>query len=308
MNIRQIAAGDPQTALFLNTLLKYSPVLDKYIEFYTGAGTASSDRKEQDALTASGRALNSSYSAQVVAPEYNPVGRKIFGAQIKLDVAYEVMGMDIPSEFLSQLKREAIGLGTAFNNKLINGDSATTATDFNGLKKLIQSAQIIEAAANGLEVQLGNDNTAKKSQQAFLELLNDAIAMCSGVNKVILVNAKSISRITTIGREYINWQLNEFGVPVGYYNQVPILNVEGNGNTIIPFTETQGSDLITGSLYVASFEEKAGVSFFTTKEGLKVYPMTRENNFYDSHIDFIADSTLLRDKASIRLKGFRFSS
>lgn len=306
MNIRQIAAGDPQTALFLNTLLKYSPVLDKYVEFYQGAGTATSQRKEQGALSADSRALDSSYTGQLVAPNYFPTGRKIFGAQIFLDVAYELMGSDIPSEFTSHLIREAIGLGTLFNDKLINGDASLNVTDFNGLKVLAAGSQIVEAATDGLTVSLGNDTIAKKAQQQFLELLQEAIAKCSGVNKVVLLNAKTLARLTTIAREFVRWEVNQFGVPIAYYNEVPLVNVELNGNTVIDFTEEQGEANDTTSLYVASFEERAGISFFTTKEGLKVYPMQRTNNFYESHIDLIADSSLFREKAVCRLKGFKF--
>jgi hypothetical protein len=288
-------------------MLRYSPLLDRFVEFYTGAGTATSERKEQGGVTAGTRALESAYTPQDLKPEYFPTGRKLMGEQIRVDVAYELMGSDIPSEFLAQLRRGAIGLATLFNDVLINGDPTADPDKFAGLKKLVLNSQIVPAATNGLEVLTGSDNAAKKSQQEFMEKIDEAVALCNGINKVIVMNSRTEARLTTVARGFINWTETTFGKKIALYNGVPLLNIEQNGNVILPFDETQGTANDTCSLYVASFEEKAGLSFFTTKQGLKVYQMSRQNNFYESHVDFIADSSLFRDKAIVKLQGLKFS-
>ncbi|MBX2903083.1 MAG: hypothetical protein KF872_05945 [Chitinophagales bacterium] len=308
MNIRQIASGNANTALLLERMLRYSPLLDLYVEFFQGSGDATSQRKEQDGVSAEARALDSPYTGEVLSPSYFTSGRKLIGEEIKVDVARELMGSDIPSEFTAQLSRLAPGLANIFNDTLVNGDSAITPTQFNGLKKLSTGGQIITAAANGLEVILGNSDNARASQQEFLERLDEVIATCKGINKVVILNGKALSRLNTIAREYIQYTDTTFGKKIPVYNGVPLVDIEANGQTVLPFNETVGTSADTCSLYVASFEERAGFSFFTTREGLKAYDMVQQSNFYKSHVDFILDSALYRDKAVARLKGLKFAA
>lgn len=304
MTFTQIAASDPVTQNLAQRVLGYSALLDKYVQFYQKSGDASQSRKEQSHLEPQLRELDKPYTATVTKPEYFPTYRKILGATIHLDVARELMGFDIPSEMLAQLRREAPGIALKFHHTLINGSATTETKEFNGLKALCQEDQKITAAQNGMAIALGNAPAAKSAQQRLLELLDETIYLCRGINKVILCNGALLSRINTIAREYISWTQSSFGRKIPAYNGIPIVNIEEGGARIMPFDETVGTAVNKcSSIYVASFEEEAGLSFLTTREGFKVYLMQKVGNFYEHMIELIIDSALFRDKAIARLEG-----
>jgi hypothetical protein len=307
MNIREIASADAITGMFLNKVLAQSVILDKFAEFFTGAGNSTVYRVEQDSVGAATRVLEEEYDKQTLRPEYHTSARKIFGGSVKIDVAYERMGYDIPSEFNAQLSRMAPGVVDKFHQMLINGDADTDAEQFNGLKKLVLPAQTILADTNGLTVKLGNGNAEKTSQQKFLEKLDEVIQTARGSRKIIICNGKMLARLNTIAREYIQWTETTFGNKIASYNGYPLINIEANTmGSVLPFTEECGTANDTASLYVVSFEEQAGMSFFTTREGFMVYPMQNVDNWYSSRVDFIVDSALFRPKAIARLQGIKF--
>lgn len=303
MKFSQIAASDAITQELVGVVNKYSTLLRNHIEFFTGPGTGSSERKTLGKQTVGTRAVGNKYTPVVLAPEYLTVGRKIIGATARVDTAYERMGMDIPSEMRSQINRFGLGIANFFYDKLINGDATTTATDFSGLSKLTTTAQtVISGETNGLSVTLGNDNTSKTSQQKLLEKINDAVALCFSPIKVILVSAKMYGRLNSIAREYIRYTNDEFGKLIATYNGIPIINVEEAGTGIMK-AETVGTATTAQSIYVVGFGERELFSFFTVSSGFMVYPMIRVDNFYESVIEFIADSALFQETAVSRLSG-----
>lgn len=307
MKLRELAAGD-LSGLVLDEVLKNSVLLNDHVEFYTGAGNAKRSRKTNDSTAFGGaRSLEEDYTPKSVSPSYGDAGRKIFGGEVKMDVAYERFGSDIPSEFALRLRKEAKQLARYINNLIINGNATTNAEEFNGLKALCPTGQRMTAGgANGLQVVMGNDNAAKKAQQEFLETLDAAILANDSANKALLMNGKQIARLNSIAREYIQWTIDSFGRRIVSYNTTPIVNMDEAGVNILPQTETVGTSTDCSSLYVAGFEEEDGISFFSNKGGFYVYPMEREGVFYKTSIELIADSILLRDKAIVRLEGLRF--
>lgn len=305
MKLTQIAANDAITKEVLQRVLTYSPLLSNHVEFYSKPGDSSTSRKEQGSLSVSSRALDNKYSEKPVKPEYITAGRKFIGDTVRIDVARERMGFDLASENLSQLMRLAPGIATKFHQTLINGDSSKEIKDFDGMAKMVVTGQTVRLATNGMIIQTGNTNDAKTSQQLFLEGLNETIGITQGINKVIIGNGKTLARLSSIAREYITIAKDEFGRPIAFYNGVPIIDIEQAGDSIIPFTEVCGTANDTASLYCASFEEEAGLSFLTTEEGFKVYEPTKVGNWYETMVELISDSALFRDKALARLSGIK---
>lgn len=314
MKFQSISASDDLTQNMVQEILKYSPLLASYIEFFKKPGTAVSVRSggTKSGIVGASRALGSDYSAKTVAPTYKTALRKLLGDTVRIDVAYERMGYDLASEMTSQLTQRMRDYGTVFNYMLINGDSTTEgAKEFAGLKELCLDNQKTVAATNGFSLTLGNSDTAKKQQQGFLELLDEVIGKCQGINKVIIANAKIKARINAIAREYINVERNEFGVPIAFYNTIPIIdigdyeNVKDSYAPVIDFTETCGTSNDCTSLYVASFEEEQGVSFATCEGGFTVYPVQKNGNFLESTFELIADSVLIRGSSLSKLEGLK---
>lgn len=306
MNIREISANNASTGTLLEKVLVYSPILDKHVEFFTGAGDGTTQRKEQGGLEISEREPDNAYTSKILKPDYFPVGRKIFGESIKVDVVREDWGSDIASEFESQFSRIAPGVANKFHNLLINGDATANPLQFNGIKKMVGTTQTVSAGTNGLTVLVGKSDAATESQETFLELIDEAIGACKGINKVIILGAKAHARLTTIARPYLTWTETTFGKKLAQYNGTTLLNIEEGGASIIPATETQGTLSGCSSIYIASFEERAGLSFFTSQNGFRVHEMLRVSNHFEKMVDFTVDSALFRDSAIARLKGVKF--
>lgn len=313
MKFTEICAGDELTRQMAQEVLKKSPLLAGYIEFFKKPGSAATVRAggTKSGIIGATRAVGDPYTGKDLAPSYKTGGRKLLGDTVRMDVAHERMGFDIASEMTAQLKRRVRDLAYMFNYLLLKGDPATTATQFAGLEQLVLDNRKVSLATNGAQVVLGNSDTAKKSQQGFLEKLDETIALCEGTNKVIIANAQVLARLNSIAREYLTITKNEFGVPITLYNQIPLMgsgDYESNTDTFSPilgFDQTQGTSNDCTSLYVSSFEEEDGVSFLTTEGGFTVYPIQKVANTYECMFELIADSMLIRGSALSKLEGIK---
>lgn len=313
MKFTQIAAGDELTRKMAQEVVKKSPLLASHIEFFKKPGSAVTVRTGGNTSGIDGqtRALGSDYEKKTVAPTYATASRKMLGDTIRLDVAYERMGYDLSSEMTAQLTRRVREMAYAFHYALIKGDPTTKATEFAGLEQLITEKRTVTAGTNGMVLKLGNSDAAKAAQQGFLEKLDETVALCEGTNKVIITNAQVLARLNAIAREYLTIQRNEFGIPITYYNQVPLINIgdyqsaKDTYSPIIGFNETVGTSSDCASLYVASFEEEDGVSFATCDGGFMVYPVQKTGNFLECMYELIADSMLIRASALSKLSGLK---
>lgn len=313
MKFAQIAASDELTRKMVNEVIQKSPLLAQYIEFFKKPGSSVSVRSggSVDGIIGNTRALGANYTAKTLTPTYITAGRKMIGDTVQLDLAYERMGFDISSEMTSQLTRRVRDLGYMFNYALMKGNPETSPTQFAGLEQLVTDNRTIAAATNGLSLALGDSDSAKKAQQQFLEKLDEAISLCEGTNKVVITNAQILARLNAIARDYLTIQRNEFGVPITYYNQIPLINIGdhqselGKFSPILGFNETVGTATDCASLYVSSFEEEDGVSFATCDGGFTVYPVQKNGNFMECMFELIADSMLVRESALTKLTGLK---
>lgn len=313
MKFNEICASNELTTAMATIVVSKSPLLASYIQFFQKPGDAVSFRTNGAGSAAGAtRVLDGVYEGQTMKPTYGVATRKMLGGVGRMDVARENMGYDIPSEMQAQLKLKMAEFGRKFNYQLIKGDPDTTAAEFAGLNQLVSDSRIISMGTNGAIVTLGSDNAATKAQQSFMEKVNETIAMCEGDNKVIIANAATIARLTSIGDRCISIERNEFGTPIAHFNLVPIINIgdyindEDVYGSILGRDETIGTSSDCASLYVASFGEQDGVSFATCKDGFKVYDMQKVGQTYECMYELIADSALVRASALSKLEGIRF--
>lgn len=312
MKFREICASNDLTTSMALEVIKKSPLLADYVEFFQKPGSAVTFRTDGAAsAVGSTRALGAKYTGQEMAPKYGTASRKMLGDVVRLDVAYERMGFDIPSEMKAQLSVKMGNFGRKFNYALIKGDPDTTATEFAGLEQLVSSDRIVSMGTNGAIITLGNSDAAVKAQQGFLEKVNEAIGQCEGTNKVIITNAAVQARLTSVADRCISITRNEYGVPVTLFNLIPIINIgdyinaEARYKPILGLDETIGTSTDCTSLYVVSFEEQDGLSFATCQGGFTVYDMAKVDNFYECMFELIADSALVRASALSKLEGIR---
>ena len=316
MKFTQIAGSAQNTAIAVPIITSRSVLLNDHIEFFTKPGTAATIRTEglSTDIAAKTRQLEQGYVAATVRPQTTTIGRKFMGGEIQIDMAYEKMGYDIGSEFLTQLKRHMIDFPSIFHYLLIHGDPEEDAKQFAGLKILTPETQKISAGANGLELLYGSDNAAKKSQQTFLEKINLLIERCKGTSKILIMNDRVKAYFNTVAQGAIQQTVNSFGVPVDRYNGVSMLNL-GDVQTapkvyspILQFNETVGTAANCSSIYCVNFAEEDGMSFMTTEGGFEVYDMRKVDNWVKAQYELIADSTLIRSNALAKLEGLKFGN
>ncbi|MEJ7783184.1 MAG: major capsid protein [Solirubrobacteraceae bacterium] len=170
-----------------------------------------------------------------------------------------------------QDKLKVKALNYKFQDGFINGDVATDANSFDGLKKRLVGAQVVAAGANGLPV-VGN---GASDVQAFLDFLDQLIASVPGISagngalymntmirtKVLSalrranVNVESVGRLPAPLRTSVSASspVNQADLPT--YNSIPMLDIGArpDGTLIIPQTETQGTAVDCSSIYAVKF-------------------------------------------------------
>jgi hypothetical protein len=313
MLIYQASAGDAVTAMTLNELRKFCPMLE-HLHFFKEDGSGAVERLGDDINgTITNRAVGSPFTTDDVAPDYGNFALKILGKTIRLDVAYEERGGDVASEFELKLRNWAQNAGRNLQYKLIN-DTSATANQFNGLRKIIadlvtggDSTRVITAATNGHQVVLGNDNAAKTAQQKFIEFIDMLIDAIDGDAGCLMMDNQLLTRLSSVARDQCIISLNEWGAKVGSYNGVPIVPTSRayDGSRILPFTETVGTATDCTSVFAFKSSEKADLTCMTTRSGFKVYPIQKVGNFYEVMPQLQMDMAALSKRCVAQLKGIR---
>lgn len=303
MKLHEISSHDELTQQVTLRMMERATVLH-YAEFYPIAGNTEYARKTATASGGQFRALNTNFPNNVISPAFANPALKILGDIVQVDQAHERRGGDVASVRASELLNFAGNLGKQVQNYFFNGDTDVSVNQFDGMKKLITGAQKITASTNGLSVDLGNSDTAKMKQQKFLELIDQLIGTVEGGAQVLFMDNKTLSRLSSIAREYITTTTNRFGVPVKYYNGIPVetAGYDKDGNHIINQAETCGSANNCTSIYAVRFGERADVTL-PTNIGVEVLDQGLISSFYTHRVELDLTLAVLNDKAAARLEG-----
>jgi len=308
MKLQQISKKETLTQRVVGRMTKYAPIL-MLAEFYSMVGNADKPRKSATASGGKFRPLDDDFPANQVTPQFADVALKIFGDKVQVDVAHERRGGDIASVRLSELDNFSKNLGKEFQNQFTNGDSGT-ATNFDGIKKLVPSAQKITPAENGIEVPMGNDNASKKAQQIFLEQLFSLLEKIDGGAQLLYMDSKTLSRLNSVAREFIRYERDkDFGIRIGYFNEVPIIlsGYAKDGSLVIGHNETVGTSDDCTSIYAMRFGERSDLTI-ATNIGVEVTDMGKVGPHYVHNVELDAAPALLNNKALARLEGIRIVS
>ncbi len=304
MKIYQISQGDAVTRQVVMKMVQSASVLN-FAEFYKMSGNADYLRKNAGASGGKFRALNSNYPTNVVSPSFANPALKILGDKVEVDKAHERRGTDIASVRAAELLSFAGNLGKQFQNYFFNGYTEDNSDAFDGLKYLIPSSQQITASANGLSVDLGNTDAAKKKQQQFLELIDELIGSIDGGAQVIFMDVKTLSRLTSVARDQITTAADEFGAPLYFYNHIPVVTsgYDNSGNRVLPHDEVVGSSgAVCTSVYAVRFGERVDLTL-PTNIGVEVSDLGLSGVHYVHAVEFDTALVLANSKAAARLEG-----
>ena len=303
---------DELSRLVLENVRKTAPILD-YVHFFYQPGGSALIRSDADVNTnALFRTIAGDFASRVdAAPVYATYALKILGKVMRLDRAYEERGGDIPSEMKRELAAFGQTLGRNLSSYMVNGDSTQTPAQFNGLKKVVAalnaSQTLTSMGTNGTQILTGISDTAVSSQQKFVEALQVLIGSVVSGAQCLVMNSLVWSRLSSVASAQCDVTVDQFGRRVMTFSGIPVVHAGFNydGTEVLPQSETKGTSSDCSSIYAFRSDEQSCFSLMTTRNGLKVYPITMVGNFYEQTCELQADSQALNIRSVAVLPGVR---
>ena len=225
-------------------IVESSPMLE-YLPMKTINGPAYRYSRERSLGTIAFRGVGGTYTpdAGVINPEYEAL--VILGGEVKIDnYEIEVMSnlLNLKAEKYRMKARQA---GITFSETFFEGDTATNAFAFDGMRKRLTGNQKILAGADGAALTL-----------AMLDNLLDSVVGDNG-QKVLFMSPSVRRKITALvraqtGSSLITFVQDAFGRQQMAYADCPIRIVrrEDDGSTILDYDEDPGAGSSdTASMY-----------------------------------------------------------
>lgn len=245
-----LSANDLQVGV-VETFVDNSPVLAR-IPLLNVTGNAYAYNVEAALPGVEFRAVNSAYAESTGTVNQRTETLVILGGDADVDTYIVKTRGNLNDQRAIQTRMKSKALAFKYQDTFINGDTAVDANSFDGLKKRLTGAQVVDAGVNGTGPVAGG--------QAFFDFLDQAIAAVVGGPDVLLMNASVLQRIQSSARRLntaLPQSLDDFGRQVTTYNGIPLVDVgnKADGTAIIPQTETQGTSTNASSIYAVRFTE-----------------------------------------------------
>lgn len=294
----------------LETFVQESVVLDR-IPLMDVEGNAFAYDEEATLPGVEFRAVNAGYAESTGTVNQKTESLVILGGDADVDRFIVQTRGNLNDQRAIQTQMKVKAATYKFQDGFINGDVAVDANSFDGLKKRLTGAQIIDAATNGLPVLGASD----ADRHAFLDALDLAIAQVSGPDneKVIYTNSLIRNKIYSSARRLLmaNTERDDFGRTIQSYRGIPIndIGVKSDGSTlIIPQTETQGTAVgISSSIYIVRFGTSEADQAVTglTNGGVDVRDLgeLETKPVYRTRIEFYCGLGIFGGNGAARLRG-----
>lgn len=298
----------------IETFVIESVVLDR-IPFLDIEGNAYAYNEEATLPGVEFRAVNSAYAESTGTVNQRTESLVILGGDADVDTFIQKTRSNLNDQRAQQDRMKVKAAVYKYQDAFVNGDTAVDANSFDGLKKRLTGAQVVDAATNGLPV-VGNGGT---DVYAFLDKLDETVASVNGEVDALYMNKAIRSKIMSAGRRAggTDWiMVNFFGdngptkrIPT--YNGIPMLDIgtKADGTNIIPVTETQGTANDASSIYAVRFGQSEGDQAVTglTNGGIDVRDLGEQHAkpAFRTRIEFFCGLAVFGGKAAARLRGVR---
>ncbi|MDX2551333.1 major capsid protein [Streptomyces stelliscabiei] len=290
----------------IETFVQESPILDR-IPFLTIEGNAYAYNEEAALPGVAFRSVNEAYTESTGTVNQKSESLVILGGDADVDKFIVRTRGNLNDQRAVQTRMKVKAASYKFQDTFFNGDVTVDPKSFDGLKKRLTGAQVIDAATNGLGPVAGGHD--------FFDVLDRGIAAVPGINGsngAIYANSGAIARIKSSGRrlggvEMIREALTQKMIQT--YNGIPILDPgqTAAGAEILPQTETQGSSSVASSIYVVKFGQDEGDKAVTglTNGGVQAYDLgeLQEKPAYRTRIEFYTGLAVFGGKAAARIRG-----
>ena len=291
----------------LEVFVQESPVLDR-LPLMTIEGNAYAYNKEATLPGVAFRSVNEAYTESTGTVVQATESLVILGGDADVDTFIVKTRGNLNNQRAIQTAMKVKANAYKFQDAFFNGDVVVDPKGFDGLKKRLVGAQVIDAATNGMgPVTAGHD---------FFDVLDAAIAAVPGVNGqngAIYANSAVIAKVKSSARrlggvEMIREALTQ--KMIATYNGIPLLDAgqTAAGADVIPRTETQGAAAgIASSMYVVKFGQDEGDRGVTglTNGGVDVRDLGEIDSkpVYRTRIEFFCGLATFGGKAAARIRG-----
>lgn len=293
----------------IETFVQESPVLDR-LPLMDIEGNAYAYNEEATLPGVAFRSVNEAYTESTGTVNQKTESLVILGGDADVDRFIVQTRGNLNDQRAIQTRMKVKAASYKFQDTFFNGDVAVDTKAFDGLKKRLTGAQVVDYATNGAGV-----NTDDATRNGFFDALDDLVARVPGLNATngaIYANRLVIGKIRSAGRrlggvDYFNDDVT--GKRTLAWNGIPVLDPGQTtaGAEILPLSETQGSSSLASSVYAVKFgegEEDGGVTGLTNG-GVMVDDLgqLQEKPVYRTRIEFYCGLGVFGGKAAARLRG-----
>lgn len=291
----------------IETFVQESPILDR-IPLMDIEGNAYAYNEEATLPGVAFRSVNEAYTESTGTVNQKSESLVILGGDADVDRFIVQTRGNLNDQRATQTRMKVKAASYKYQDTFINGDVAVDPKSFDGLKKRLTGAQVVDAGANGLGPVAGG--------QDFLDALDEMIARVSGGVDALYMNRAIQSKIMSSGRRLggTDWITRTFigdGIEKRFptYNGIPMLDIgqTAAGADIIAQNETQGTATNASSIYAVNFGEDEGDQGVTglTNGGVQVDDLgqLQEKPAYRTRIEFYCGLGVFGGRAAARLRG-----
>lgn len=146
--------------------------------------------------TAGFRAINAEYTPQETTKQRYTVDLKPLGGSFQIDRVLDAVAAAAETEF--QMRSKIKGANAAFNDAVINGDTAVDANGFDGLSKALTGSVTEIGATTSTDwstIAAGNDTAF-----GALDKVDELLALLDGEATALLGNAKLLAKLRGVAR------------------------------------------------------------------------------------------------------------
>lgn len=243
------------------------------------------------------RGYNDVYTSSVGIVNPQTETLKIIGGELDVDTALvKTHGIGVRT---SQEAMQVKTLGQTVTAAMINGD-ARDGVSFDGLRRRINGYQLIAA----------NADSPSANSPLSLSTLDEAIDRVDGPTHLVM-SKRMRARLSRAARDRdvggdLNYDKNDFGYRVAYYNDLPILETEEDekGNFILDFNEAGPAGGVTSqSIYVVSLGDGKIVGLQNGNMDVRDLGEIDAKPCYRTRVEWLVGMAVMHGRAACRIWG-----
>ena len=299
VTLAQAAALEP-SPLRRGTMQMFSQVSTVFdrlpLESINGAAYAYS--KDKVLPGTAFRTVNEAYVESTGLVNQDTESLVILGGEAHVDTFIE-RTMDSTPELLlaGQTRMKVESLQATFVDSMFNGDTTVDPKGFDGLRKRLVGAQVI-------------DSDAPTNSEGFLDELDELFGQVQGgIPDVVYAPQAAIAKLKSLGRkvggaDYINSEIT--GKREFTWNGVPFVDPgeHWSGRPILPANAEDGSDFYAVK-FASGFDDVGVLGFTNGGVQVKQLGELQEKPALGVRIEFFVGLTAQGGKAAARLKGVK---